>query len=169
MARPRLIIFAGKPGIGKTAIIDRIKDGYRVIDIWPFMIPYSDPQTGVPPEEKNIFGYQDMYKHIAGLEGEEVILEIGTNYPEVNVREMVQLAKRYDVQVLLCDAPVEVIRARGQGRGYRYNASFELRLKRDFPNAYISEFQKTSLAYAIVNMEGSFEETLVRIKKQLGL
>ena len=162
----RLIVFAGKPGVGKSSIIERISHGWTVIDVWHFMVPHI--KTGeVPPEEKNILAYQMMYEYVAEIDASRLILELGTNCPVVNVAGLLRLINRYEIDVLLCEAPVELCRERLQARGYRVSGDgIDRRLARDFPNIFLSELRGTPLRHHLINTEGNIDEVSQRIKKQ---
>lgn len=158
MPLPRLFVFFGKPGVGKTTLIQAALPTYRRVDVRPFVRAYG--VSGVMPEEKTLIGYQDMYRYLGGLNEQVVVLELGTNHPEFNVQQLVQLQPKRDIHLFLCTASVETCRQRMRGRIFRDDAeAMERRLQRDFPNAYLQLLRQTSLHYHLIDLEQPLEQT----------
>jgi guanylate kinase len=156
-SKNRLLVLAGKPGVGKSSIIQRISDGWTTIDVWHFLVPLIESGE-VPPEEKNIIAYQLLYEYLTALNLPRVILELGTNYPELNVSALAELQDRYEIDVLLCHASIDTCRKRLQGRGYRTQGEgIERRLQRDFPNTFLTHICQTPLRHHLIDTSRTIE------------
>jgi len=158
MPLPKLFVFLGKPGVGKTTLIQAALPTCRRVDVRPFVRSYEI--GGVVPEEKTLAGYQDMYRYVGGLNEPVVVLELGTNHPEFNVQQLLQLQQKRDIHLFLCTASVETCRQRMNGRNFQDDAeAMERRLLRDFPNTYLQLLHQTSLHYHLIDLEQPLEET----------
>ena len=62
MSKKKLLVFIGKPGSGKTTLIQKIFPDQKIVDVLPFVLAYK--VGGILPEEKTIEGYRDMYKYL---------------------------------------------------------------------------------------------------------
>jgi len=162
----KLYVFAGKPGAGKTTIIGKLFPDRKIVDVLTFIEVFRIAESRIIPEEKTIIAYQNMYEHLAQINEPEVVLEIGTNHPELNISELNKLNERYDILIFLCDADKEICYQRAVERGMRHDKeAFEARMKRDFPNTHINLISQTPLAYKVVEMSGSLPETVEKFNK----
>jgi hypothetical protein len=163
----KLVIFAGKPGIGKSTLIKALFKNHTIVDVLPFVKAYEI--NGKVVQEKTLQAYKDMYKYIESLKDEEVVLEIGTNHPDINIANMNKLKDEYDVKLFLCEASHATNFERLQLRAGRgaYDEEMLERLGRDFPNTFVNELKKTELDYEILDMEGTPEAVQARASNSL--
>ncbi len=167
MDKKRLYIFAGKPGAGKSTIIKNIFPNKTCVDVLPFVEQFR--VDGKVPEEKTETAYRNMYRHLKTAEDRLIILEIGTNHPELNISEIEKLQNIYTPTMFLCDASRDICYQRAMERGMRHHTeAWETRMKRDFPNTFTKLLKQTSIPWHVVNMEGSLAETIERFKKLMG-
>jgi len=160
----KLFVFAGKPGVGKTTIINKIFPDKKIVDVLTFIEVFRI--NNIVPEEKTIVAYQNMYQYLANIDESEMILEIGTNHPELNIIELSKLSDKYDIRIFLCDADKETCYQRAVERGMRHTKeAFEARMKRDFPNTHIKLISQSTIPYEIVEMSDSLPETIEKFKK----
>lgn len=156
----KLFIFAGKPGVGKTTIIKKIFSKNIHVDILSFIDNFK--VNDKVPEEKTIIAYKNMYKHLTELEEPKVVLEIGTNHPELNISEIKKLKDKYEIQIFLCDAFKKKCFERTIERNREIDKeALKIRLERDFPNTFAKLLRKTSLSYNIVDMNKSLKDTVL--------
>ena len=164
--KDKLYVFAGKPGVGKTTTISKLFPGKKIVDVLSFIEVFRIAESQIIPEEKTIIAYQNMYEHLATINEPEVVLEIGTNHPELNIAELNKLNKRYDILIFLCDLDKETCYARAVERGMRHSKeAFEARMKRDFPNTFIQLISQTPMTYEVVEMNGTLPETVEKFHK----
>ncbi len=162
--KKKLIVFAGKPGVGKTTIIGRLFPEKKIIDVFTFIEPFVI--DGNTSQEKSMVAYQNMYHHLETIDEVEVILEIGTNYPELNILNLERLLISYDIKMFLCDLDKETCYQRAIERGMRHcPEAFAERMNRDFPNTFIKPLSQTSIIYEIVSMHDSLPETIEKIRQ----
>ncbi|MDD5566865.1 MAG: AAA family ATPase [Patescibacteria group bacterium] len=154
MPDKRLLVFIGKPGVGKTTLINKVFPDQKIIDVQPYVWSYK--VNGRVPEEKTLIAYQDMYRHLEALNDALVILELGTNHAEFNTKELKKLSQQFEVRVYLCTASVETCRARIKirARGDDMEA-MERRLQRDFPDEHIKLLESMGMGYITLDMEKS--------------
>ncbi len=165
--KKRLVVFAGKPGVGKSSIIEKVRHGWTVIDVWHFIVPQIESGEAVPPEWKNVVAYEALYEYIEALDVPRLIVELGTNYPVMNTLQLVRLLHRYEIDVLLCDVRLEVCRERLHSRGYRGSGEgIERRLQRDFPGAFLRELKRTPLRHHLIDTEGDIDTVCRKIQEQ---
>lgn len=169
MTKRRLIVFAGKPGAGKSSIIKKISNGYRVVDVWDFHRPNLG-SGGVPPKGKNILGYQAMYQHLATLHEPRIILELGTSNSDLNVRELSTLLPTYEIDILLCVASENTCLLRLKERGFLFDPETvpgrKEQMAKDFPNTFISELKQSPLRHHIISTEGDIDAVCQIIKER---
>ncbi|MDD5342108.1 MAG: AAA family ATPase [Patescibacteria group bacterium] len=153
----KLLVFIGKPGVGKTTLINKVFPDQKIIDVQPYVWSYK--VNGRVPEEKTLNAYQDMYRHLESLNDALVILELGTNHAEFNIKELKKLSQQFEVRVYLCTASVETCRARIKirARGDDMEA-MERRLQRDFPDEHIKQLKSAGLEYITLDMESPLSE-----------
>jgi dephospho-CoA kinase len=166
MARNRLIVFIGKPGACKSTLIANIFSSYKFVDVLPFVKFFET--NGVIPEEKTLIAYHKMYQSIDKIKDQNVVLEIGTNYPELNVSNLEKLQQEYDIFLFLCEASKETCRARVDQRVGDFNPeALDRRLARDFPKSHLAILKKADLSYTILNMEEPMENNIKIIKNKI--
>ena len=168
MEKGKLFVFAGRPGAGKTTIIKKLFSKETIVDVLPFVEAFR--VEGKVIEEKTIVAYQNMYRYLVGIKNPKVILEIGTNHPELNISELEKLQNDYEIGIFLCHAPKESCYQRAWQRGMRHDTqAFEIRMKRDFPNTFIKLLKQTSLSYEVVDMNKSLEKTIILFNQLIGI
>ncbi len=168
MEKGKLFVFAGRPGAGKTTIIKKLFFEEIIVDVLPFVEVFR--VEGKVIEEKTIVAYQNMYGYLVGLKKPKVILEIGTNHPELNISELEKLQNDYEIKIFLCEASEESCYQRAIQRGMRHDPqAFETRMKRDFPNIFIKLLKQTSLSYEVVGMDKSLEDTIALFNQLVGI
>ena len=163
----KIFVFIGKPGVGKTTLIDNIFNDYKKIDVMPYVRNYLDKNTpGLIPEHKTIQGYKDMYDALRKIKAKEIVVELGTNHPTVNIDELKKLSQNYQVYLFLCTASIKTCHTRATSRNRFIDPdSLEKRLRRDFPNSYLKLLQNTDLNYNQINTEKPLEENIKIIEK----
>lgn len=168
MEKGKLFVFAGRPGVGKTTIIKELFSKETIVDVWPFVEVWR--VEGKVLEEKTIVAYQNMYYYLIGIKKPRVILEIGTNHPELNISELEKLQNDYEIKIFLCHASKESCYQRALQRGMRHDTqAFKLRMKRDFPNTFIKLLKQTSLSYEVVDMNKPLEDTIILFNQLIGI
>ncbi|MBU0707372.1 AAA family ATPase [Patescibacteria group bacterium] len=165
MQKNTLVVFVGKPGVGKTTLIKRVFPDKKLIDVLPYVYAYK--VNGHVPEERTLDGYKDMYKDLLKMSEPLVILELGSNHPEFNVQQLSNLQKDFQIKIYICTAEIDTLRQRviGRNRGDDMEA-MELRLQRKFPQEHIKKLEKTDLEYDVLDMEKPLSITEQLIKKQ---
>ena len=160
----KLLVFAGKPGVGKSTIIKRLFPELHVVDVEPFVMEFQ--VNGFINEDKTLLGYQNMYAHITQIDQPIVVLEIGTNHPDFNVQSLHALTKTHDVRLFLCEASRETCTARANERGLLHSKEgFERRMARDFPNTFLNCLRDVPVPHVVINFEGPLEETAQKVKE----
>jgi len=168
MKKGKLFVFAGRPGAGKTTIIKKLFFQETIVDVLPFVEKFR--VEGKVIEEKTIVAYQNMYCYLVNIKKPKVILEIGTNHPELNISELTKLQDNYEIKIFLCHTSKESCYQRARQRGMRHDAqAFEIRMRRDFPNTFIKLLKQTSLSYKVVDMNKSLEDTIILFNQLIGI
>ena len=154
----KLVVFVGKPGSGKSTLIQRVFPDKKAVDVFPFVIALHNGDQVT--DEAAVRGYQEMYKHVAELSDDVVILELGTNHPELNVRELVALSRDTEVSIFLLDADKDVCRERVHARSLELwsDDGLERRLARDFPNTHLKLLEDSGLTYYVIDANKSIEQ-----------
>lgn len=156
MSKPKLFVFIGKPGVGKTTLIKHAFSDQKFFDVKPYIVPHVKNDKW--PEDKTLACYRQMYRDIEKT-NEDIVLEIGTNHAEFNINHLAKLQSKFEIIVVLCDLTNEETRKRHLQRDKNYDMeSFERRIKRDFPGLHIILLQKTDLPYFVINMGPSTEQ-----------
>lgn len=163
----KLIVFFGKPGVGKSTLIKHLFSGAQVIDVMPFVKKYKKKEK--VPEAQTIHAYNDMYAKISEMEHKgDLILELGTNHPELNIKKLSKLKEKFYLKTFLCDAPKHVCRERALKRERDFDKkALELRLERDFPSSHIKLLEREKINYRILNMETPLKDIIKEIKTKL--
>ncbi|MFA5106934.1 MAG: hypothetical protein WC497_01245 [Patescibacteria group bacterium] len=152
MSVKKLLVFIGKPGAGKTTLINQAFPDKKIIDVLPFVMSFK--VAGKVPEEKTIIGYRNMYRHLQKLDDDFVILELGTNHADFNVAELKKISQLFPVQIYLCVASNQTLRERIQSRNRGDDMeAMERRLQRVFPDDHITLLERAGLSYTVLDME----------------
>lgn len=164
MAKNIMFVFIGKPGAGKTTLIKKFRPNAHIIDVLSFVKTYEI--NGMIPEEKTLLAYNDMYNSFDIIKDKTILLELGTNYPELNIAQLEKMQNKYKVVIYLCNASVETCRKRANTRGRQIDTeALERRLNRNFPLSHLKLLENNSLKYIMLNMETTLEENIKIINK----
>lgn len=166
MNTKKLVVFFGKPGAGKTTLISETFPDVRVVDVKPFVVAYK--KNDVLPEARTLDGYKDMYKVLAEMEDDLIIVELGTNHEAYNIEQLQGLASERQLFVFLCTASVETLRQRIQSRDETIDPeALERRLRRDFPGEYIKLFEEAGIQYVFLDMEQPWTDNLILVQQRI--
>ncbi|MDD2807272.1 MAG: hypothetical protein PHW95_01980 [Patescibacteria group bacterium] len=153
VTKRKLIVFIGKPGVGKTTLIKAVFPDQIFIDVLPFIEKFRLPDASIP-EEKTIIAYENMYRYLERVDSDFVVLELGTNHPEFNINQLKKLQTLYDLKIFLCLASVLTCWERARARGMRHTTeAFQARMARDFPASHEKLLHAAGLNYQLVDME----------------
>jgi len=165
MSKPKIYVFIGKPGVGKTTLIKKVLPNIKYIDVKSYIVPHVINDKW--PEEKTLDCYKKMYEDINQV-NEDLILEIGTNHAEFNVSQLERLQKMFQVVVILCILSIEENRKRYIERDEVFDLpAFEKRLKKKFPELHLPLIVKSKLPYFLLEMGPPFEEIQKVLKGEL--
>lgn len=166
MQKKKLVVFFGKPGVGKSTLIEETFPENKVVDVKPFVLAYKE--NDALPEEKTIDGYKDMYKALTGTEDDLIVLELGTNHEAYNIEQLQIMASECQLFIFLCTASVETLRQRIQSRDEKIDfEALERRLQRDFPGEYIKLLEEAGLLYVLLDMEQPWTDNLILVHQRL--
>jgi len=166
MQKKKLVVFFGKPGAGKTTLISETFPDTKVVDVKSFVLAYK--QSNILPEEKTLDGYKDMYKALADIEDDLIVLELGTNHEVYNIEQLQSLAPKRQIYIFLCTASVETLRQRIQTRDEHFDPeALERRLQRNFPGLYITLLEEAGMRYVLLDMEQPWTDNLILVHQRL--
>ena len=165
MPKHKLLVFIGKPGVGKTTLIKKEFSKTKFYDVKPYIIPHVG--DGKWPEEKTLDCYKKMYQDI-NKEEEDIVLEIGTNHAEFNIAELESLQQRFRLVIIICILPIEENKKRYIGRDEIIDMeAFEKRLHKDFPNSHMDLVKKSGIPYFTLDMQPTTEEIIEIFKAEM--
>jgi len=163
----KILVFVGRPGAGKSFLINKFLDKYpyfESVDVFHY-IKLIKEKMGNVPEELTIGAYEQMYQDFNFME-KDIILELGTNHPEFNLKKLAGLTRSHQVTLLLCLLDIEVCRNRCLARGQNDSAlifvgqSLEIRLNRIFPDLHKKFADSFNLKYHEIEMSLPIKERL---------
>ena len=162
----QLLVFIGKPGVGKTTLLKELYPDSRIIDVKTFVLAYE--KDGQVPEEKTEQAYHDMYSRISDQTDDFLVLEMGTNHPNVNVDELKKLSTNWNIFIYICIASVDTLKKRIIARPEDNDmAAMERRLHRDFPATHLSLLERANLSYFILDMEQPMTDNIILVKQSI--
>lgn len=166
MQEKKLIVFFGKPGAGKTTIIQEKFAGEKVVDVKTYVVAYR--KDGTVPEEKTLDAYHDMYDYVRTLDDDTVVLELGTNHAEYNIQQLKVLQSVRRVALFLCNASDETLRERLQNSvSHEDMEKMYVRLERVFPDEHIKLLEAAGMEYVLLDMEQPWTDNVILISQRL--
>lgn len=161
----KLIVFIGKPGAGKSTLIKSLFSECEIVDVLPYVMKHK--KGSKIPESQTIHAYREMYEHIGDQKSKgDLVLELGTNHPELNAEELGKLKEKFNLKIFLCDAPKHVCRERAISRGRKFDKkALELRLERDFPNSHALLFKENGMKFDVLDMTQSLDKIKNEVKE----
>ncbi len=158
MRKRNLVVFIGKPGVGKSTLIKSVFSDQKIIDVLPYVLKHK--KGSKIPEAQTIHAYREMFGHIGNQKPKgDLILEIGTNHPKLNIEELDKLKEKFNLKIFLCNAPKHVCRERAMERGRKFDKkALELRLERDFPNSYAELLKEKKIEFDVLDMTRPLKE-----------
>lgn len=167
----KLLVFTGRPGSGKTVLIIKFLEkhqDFKSVDVYNYIRILKD-KYGKVPEEIIIRAYKQYYKEISQIT-DNLILEIGTNYPGYNLHQLAKLSKNFKISLFLCQLDIETCKKRclaradvDTGKDFK-GKSLELRLKRAFPDIHQKLADKLNIPYYEIDMTLPSKERLALIE-----
>ncbi|MBU1131619.1 hypothetical protein KJ840_05815 [Patescibacteria group bacterium] len=154
----KILVLIGRPGAGKSYLTKKfIKNhqNFTPIDVWMYIKPLQT-NKGVP-EDKILDRYKLMYKEIEGMPS-DILLEIGTNYFEYNIKKLYQLSLKKKVYPIFCLLDTAICRQRCINRTkrgeqeHKRRRALEIRFKKIFPDNHKKFADKLGLTYFEMDM-----------------
>lgn len=139
--KPVVLVFTGRPGAGKTVLSvawRKRHPEYAAFDVGSFIRRFAGLQTGAVDEKKTIIGYRRFYQFLRRHIRRNTIIEIGTNHPDVNLKELGRL-RRYSHLwlIFLLRSTAACLRNKQRQRGAPFSPSqLRRRMKRTFPSIH---------------------------------
>lgn len=162
----KLLVFIGKPGAGKSTLIKELNPDGVIIDVKTFVLAYE--VNGQVPEEKTEQAYHDMYAQVMDKHEDLLVLEIGTNHPQVNVDEFKKLSSDWEIFIFICTASIDTLKKRIIIRPEDNDmAAMERRLQRNFPELHLSLLERASLPYVILDMEQPMTDNIILVNQSI--
>ncbi|HYC34442.1 MAG TPA: GTPase [Candidatus Paceibacterota bacterium] len=165
-----LLVFIGKPAVGKSTLISVALSTHVHVDVMPFVTKYENKPGNSVSHEHTLLGYNDMYKHLDKelKSSRPIVLELGTNHSDLNVTHLKHLSLKHEVTIFLCTASIETSRKRAIERNNNMNQkALEERLSRDFPNSHTPLFANASLDFIILDMEKPLADNIKELQKHI--
>jgi predicted kinase len=163
-----LYVFIGRPGSGKTTLLRQLEKEYGCprIDIFKFVSEYGLKEAFTKE------AYLEMYKYLENeLEkNNSLILELGTNHPELNIRKLKELKeeKNLSLNVFLCMLSIEECKKRCTMRQRQIEPiALDRRLKRIFPQLHKNFLETNGIEFIELPMEKPVEENVKFLEKFL--
>jgi predicted kinase len=155
-----LLVLCGPIGCGKTTLIQNYLKQFpdcKFFDVFDYILKYKDA-TGHIDEPNTLRAYQEMYRDLGNSPAEKIVLELGTNWAELNIKNLKNLNATYKVNIIFCLLDKEeCIRrslARAQTDPLRIinPTDLEKKFKRIFPDNHIKLTQDYQLPYLLLDM-----------------
>lgn len=159
----KIIVLIGYPGSGKTTLAGAFiqkHNQYVLHDVYQYIKQYKNVDGGLEDESMAKRAYEDMYSALE-KNNQNVILELGTNYPEINADRLKDISNNANVSICICLLSVEecYLRVKVRGRPFA-EESLKRRLERVFPAEHEKYFEKNNLKYHYLQMEQAIEDQI---------
>lgn len=167
-----LIVLCGPVGSGKSTLAKAFlkqKPDFLFVDIFNFIKKYKDDNGHIEPAQ-SLEAHRDLYRHLQFI-NQNVLLEIGTNRPELNSNSIAALGVRFDINVLFCLLNAEICIKRVMDRAAESNQrkiskrNLEEKFKRVFPDNHVKIARSLKLSHDSLDMSLGIDE-LVQIVMQ---
>lgn len=163
----KLFVLIGYPAVGKTTLAEKFIDKYpqfMLHDVYEYIQPYLNDEGALIDEDLAIEAYQKMYKALEVI-NQDCILELGTNYPEFNIKQIKSLSDKYHIKVFLCLLSKEEALNRASSRDKVIDEkSLIKRYNRIFPDEHKKYLDSLGLNYVELDMNIEPEILLKNLK-----
>tara|TARA_Y100000310_G_C20478076_1_gene713388 strand:- start:142 stop:633 length:492 start_codon:yes stop_codon:yes gene_type:complete len=151
----RLFCFIGKPGCGKTTLLNEL--GVKYSDVLQYIQKYLTSKGGLVDEVDAILAYQEMFVDLQKNGGDLVFLELGTNYPEFVINKLKE--SNFDVTLFLCNLDKDICLERCSNRTRNFDKEQLIRrLNKPFPDEHLNSIKEHNLKFQHIDMGKDVEE-----------
>lgn len=167
-----LIVLCGLIGCGKTTLIYKIIESnpnFISADVYSYISKYKDLNGHVDPIY-SLKAYNELYEDVSLL-NEDLILELGTNRPELNLNNINNLKNKYNIVLVFCLLEKEICiqrvldRADNNKKRIISREDLEEKMKRVFPDVHTKLANELNLKYILMDMGQPLDILLDTINK----
>lgn len=164
---PSLVVLCGPVGCGKSTLIKKFIDRRQdviVLDVFKYIQEYKDAEGHIEQED-TLKAYQELYNDLARMDG-NLILEIGVNNVEINLENISQLMKKFNVTLVFClldkKICIERVLARGKQDKIRmiHISDLEAKFSKPFPDMHRALAGELTIPFTYLNMAESDADLL---------
>ncbi|MBU1952556.1 ATP-binding protein [Patescibacteria group bacterium] len=164
----KIIVLIGYPGAGKTTLAKAFIEkhpGFILHDVYEYIKQYKNDDGALKDESLAIKAYEEMYADLEKMDN-DLILELGTNYPEANAKKLKALAEKRDITVFLCLLSTKECYQRVKDSGQLFEEeALKRRLEREFPEEHEGFLKKSSLPYHYLQMGQSMDDQIKTVEE----
>ncbi len=163
--KPKLFVFIGKPGAGKSTIIRKLFPRREVVDVAPFVL--KTKRRGAVSDSNSLRGYRNMYQEFWKKKTIRA-LEIGTGFPAFNVRQLKKMTAKFDITVFLLDVSSAIALTRVKRRATLFDTeALQRRLTRRFPEKHKLFLDNIGLPNRVIQTDRPLSITIQAFKKMI--
>lgn len=157
---PTILLFFGRPAVGKTTIIDHTFPEHYKVDVFLYVESYL--KNGWITKDESLESCKKAYASFANFKCHHpvtIIAEFGTSCPELNVIKIKELIKkRKKILVFICEAPSTVCLKRIKSRSGMNNAQLRQKiLQRNSIQDLAQQFGRANIPYHLLDMTKDLE------------
>lgn len=155
-----IILFFGRPAVGKTTIIDYAFPEHYKVDV--FLYVASHLKHGWITKNNLLGSYRKIYANLDSFKCHHpitIIAEFGTSCPELNVIKINELIrKKKKILIFVCEAPGKTCLERIKSRSGMNNAQLRQKiLRRDSVQNLTKQFDQANIPYHLLDMTKNLE------------
>jgi AAA+ ATPase superfamily predicted ATPase len=168
-----LFVFLGPIACGKTTLINEFiskNPDFIFLDVYKYIQKYKDQSDHVETD-KTLLSYKEIYHEIYKNQDKNIVLELGTNWIDLNLQNIKKLSKKFKVKIFFCILDEKICYQRALKRA-KENVTRKInkkdlsdKFKKIFPDNHLKLAVELNLSYYILNMNLPTDKKLHLINK----